>query len=201
MGFDLFLVGPSEGFFAGKDGWPEGAYLGLGATRLGCCTDAMDDLGMLNGTLPPDQPDEETFAVPQKSVEHDGQLEQEDDKGSPEYAAYQAAVDRWLAYDPAAPGIAYRKLISNDGFQVTPEECASALAVWDALDTLARVAVRERVRLDEETEYGPNPTGTEQGATAGVGRDGSYVPDPESVWDSWIDWLRRAQDAGGFWVC
>jgi len=118
MGFDLYLVGPSEGFFAGKKDRPEGAHIGLGATRLGWCTDAMADLGMLNGTLPPDEPAEETFAIPQKSIEHNGQRGQEDDEGSPEYAAYQAAVDRWLAYDPAAPGIAHLKLVSNDGFQV-----------------------------------------------------------------------------------
>lgn len=50
------------------------------------------------------------------------------------FVKYKQAIQNHLeARDPSTPGIDAIKFSSNDGWVVTREECASAVAVWDSL--------------------------------------------------------------------
>jgi hypothetical protein len=189
-------------------------YFRLNIHGMGKYRALMDGLGMLNYTDPPeDWPDRETFKIPQITVHPDytgGQDYLDDDESSPQYAAYEAAYDEWRGFMPEGTGITLAKLCSNDGWIVTPEECESALAIWDVLDTDTKMGVRQAAVAKSDDEINLFIQRLEQGEAVQAHRaDGSrivaalidpYVPDPANYWDSWIAFLRRAEASGGFQV-
>jgi hypothetical protein len=208
MDFSLRLAGLSADFSTSRDESPGWASLEWGATDMENCIEIMGKLGMVNIAFPPTQPDHGLYDIPQELCE-DGLR---DDTGSSEYAAYQAAVRNVLAYDPAEPGIALRKLLLNDGFKVTPAECASALVIWDSLDIGFRKTIQVRPlhywendeddgAVDEDKDRRPlAATGSQMATGDDPSQAAPYVLNPDNRWDIWIDWLRKAHGAGGFLV-
>ena len=183
--------------------WGMGKYRGL-----------MDGLGMLNYTdAPEDWPDREDFKIPQITIHPNyegGKDYLDDDESSSQYAAYEAASDAVRGFMPEGTGIALVKLCSNDGWIVTPEECESALVIWDNLNTDTKLSVRQAAVAKGSDEIEGFIQRLDQGEAVQARRaDGArvaaslvdpYVPDPANYWDSWIAFLRRAEDNGGFQV-
>lgn len=85
--------------------------------------------------------------------------------------AYYEASDRLTGQHPGDdPTIPTFKLSSNDGWWVTPEECAAAVAQWDAHGVPADLPAVHRVIVEE------------------------------AYWGRWIEYLRLAAQHEGFRV-
>lgn len=83
----------------------------------------------------------------------------------------------WLAGTEAGKGLAMHKLCSNDGWWVTPEECAAAVAAYERVPE----ATREKVYAAHDSE--------EEG------------PAVYREWfEKWVDFLRRGAAGQGFRV-
>lgn len=80
-------------------------------------------------------------------------------------------ADHWVS---TVPGIPAAKISSNDGWYVAPSEIASALVRYGQLSTAARDAVY----------------------TEAAAQLGDAVGDVRSYFEAFIDYLRRAEDAG-----
>jgi hypothetical protein len=179
-------------------------YFRLNIWGMAQYCELMELLGMLNESEPPEFPDHDFYEIP--SVTSPEGYE-EDDENSAAFKAYKAALDRATNFLSPEPGIPVAKFGSNDGWLVTPAECESALAIWEAFSTKTKIAVREFA----ERRFGegePAETIEEQRSLqAAVLIDQTikadqpavtYVSDPANDWDRWLDFFARAQETGGF---
>ncbi|HEX6025960.1 MAG TPA: hypothetical protein VFZ00_28470 [Solirubrobacter sp.] len=149
----------------------ERSYFRLNIGGMGRYVEAMRALGMIK--------DVEVGRFPQPPEGIDWDLydratpEDVDDAGKLGVAArHKAAVEAHLVAGDDAPGIPEHKLHStNDGWLVTPQECVTALALYDAT-------------TDEHRDQALEDAGV---------TDHDY-------WTRWIGYLRGAIDHGGFRV-
>lgn len=170
MGYDMYLVETRE-------------YFRLNIWGMGKALDAMHELGMLNSVGPGGWglpwPRETDYGLPEDFPVWDYDDESVPETLSPELRAalerYKAALDEHRrAGNMDAPGIPVHKFSSNDGWIVTPIECASALTIYNRVDPddAAKVLAVTGWDADESRQ----------------------------TWDDWIAYLRRAVDAGGIQV-
>lgn len=176
MGYDMSLLTTPKG---------DSGYFRLNVWAMDRYRGAMRQLGMIYSTdssqaawpewnrYPDDRQRQDWFEAANEHHEYDEVLPD----GIPddilaESRAYIAASMSARRYHPGGGNvIPSHKFESNDGWIVTPDEIRAALAAYEA-------------------EQNRNETLSEL-ASAGSARD---------YWDSWIDYLRRAVDFGGFAV-
>lgn len=147
-----------------------GSCFRLNIWGMGEYCNVMEQIGMLEWeeSVPP-FPDSADYDIPQLEVAYNGETYHEDDEDSPEYAAYKRALDAKLAYGTVGviPG---HKFCSNDGWIVTPKECANALDAY-------------RRYVDSG------------GDVAELLNDGDV-----KYWQQWLIFLATAAEGGGFTV-
>lgn len=94
------------------------------------------------------------------------------------YLDYKAEIEATLRrHDGDTPGIGINKLGSNDGWVVTPGECATAAKIWRDLTPEEQDAALDAA-LDE----------------------GDTHAEVRAWFEAWVVWLERAAKRGGFQV-
>jgi hypothetical protein len=147
------------------------SYFRLNVWGMGRYVDAMRRLGMLKDVEVgpfPQPPDDIDWDLYERATPDDV-----DDAGKLGSAArHKAEVEAHLARGDDAPGIPEHKLYStNDGWLVTPQECITALALYDATTNEHRGTALSEAGVDDR-----------------------------AYWSRWIEYLRGAIDHGGFRV-
>lgn len=162
MGYDMYLR------LSNGDKPPGDGYFRLNIWGMGNWRDAMDQVGMVHDApFPgfPEYPGDEHY---------DWDEEYNRTPKTPQAEAYEAKLATALA-EHGSPGMAMHKFCSNDGWHVTKEECASAVAAWEEYcDDGGPI-------LDEEKEL-------------------LYPVEDRSYWDEWITFLTYGATHDGFIV-
>ena len=158
--------------------------------------------GMLNNTRPP-KICYEDFGIPLIAKEGG----EEPDYASPQYRAYR---QQYLSFVSVGGGIPRGKIQNgNEGWSVSPEECASALTSWAACDDLTKQYIRAQseISYDENLPEPDNRRRIEQGLAdrrARLDDEISVEPyEPNTLkyyWDAWLAFIERAVSRGGFEV-
>jgi len=181
---------------------PDPTYFRLNIWGMGQFAHLMGLAGMLNNTRPPEISYQD-FAVPLLIKEG---LE-EPDVESPQYKTYR---QQYLGFEAGPSGISRWKIHSpNEGWLVSPSECASALAIWAACDDLTKQYIRAQseISYDENLPDPANHRRIEQGLADRRARLSDeiavdpYQPDAiKYYWDAWLAFIERAMGRGGFEV-
>ncbi|WP_328902325.1 hypothetical protein OHR86_22560 [Streptomyces sp. NBC_00441] len=120
------------------------SYFRLNIWGMSVCAQWMDRLGMLTGEAAPEWPELGAYGLDDWPDGDDNDLSDADRK----YLAAQAAV---LAHEPQpVTGIPAHKFGSNDGWLVTPAQCAAALAMWE------KAPAEHRKAVETEREWWPS---------------------------------------------
>ncbi|MGW1769844.1 hypothetical protein ACWCQL_38085 [Streptomyces sp. NPDC002073] len=145
------------------------SYFRFGVGSMGAACHLMTGLGMLSLEEEPEWP-----AINEKGFSEALEALRTDPEDAAARKTVQAAMDRVEGVheairtaDPGGPGIADYKLMSNDGWLVTPREITAALKAYENAPPADREAAAR--------ELGPH-------------------------WTSWIAFLTRGRDRGGFRV-
>lgn len=170
-------------------------YFRWNISGMSHAVDLMEAAGMIDWTRPPDWPDEPEGVGQVWLRWADGETVpalpgepgawNENDPADPAQIAFSALHEAVLAFPPQGSGIAGAKFASNDNWHVTESECSSALAIWERLAPEARRAIR--AEADGADAVPSDPAAP-------------YLPDPASYWDSWLAFIARASEHGGFRV-
>jgi hypothetical protein len=120
------------------------SYFRLNIWGMSVCAQWMDRLGMLTNEAAPEWPELAAYGLDDWPDSEDGDLSDADHR----YLAAQAAV---IAYEPQpVTGIPAHKFGSNDGWLVTPAQCAAALSVWE------NAPAEHREAVEAEREWWPS---------------------------------------------
>jgi hypothetical protein len=157
-------------------------YFRMTVWSMAATRNAMSELGMLDLEMDwPNWPEPEDFGFNEEPHRYDQNGSEIQYPAGSSEERFLRDYDR-LAYSDRGACIPFLKLVTNDGWLVTPEEIQRSLAIYDRLEGLVPVA------------------------TGCVGRDhresvGPRSRDPElEWWSEWIEWLRQAAEHGGFYV-
>jgi hypothetical protein len=147
--------------------WDDPTYYRLNIWGMGMMREVMESLGMVhNAPHPsfPEYPGEEHF---------DPEGDPIDDVGR----TYETASEEVTHFTSQIPGIPVGKFGSNDGWRVTPAECASAVEIYNAYtETEIEAALASHISEHNSAE-----------SLAG--------------WlQRWVDWLERCVKTDGFAV-
>ncbi|MFG2763116.1 hypothetical protein [Streptomyces rubiginosohelvolus] len=113
----------------------EKSYFRLNIRGMSTCLDWMDVLGMLTDEAAPEWPELSAFGLDDWPDSDDDDLSDADHR----YLAASAAV---LAHEPQpVTGVPAYKFGSNDGWLVTPAQCAAALEAWEKAPAARRADV------------------------------------------------------------
>lgn len=149
------LSGANDKAFEAYVAVTDPGYFSLNMRGMGSYRDVMLALGMAHES-----------ASPVQSYEWSDLPDHDDDE-----AAYYEAADRLTGQHPGDyPTIPSFKFSTNDGWWVTPEECAAAVAQWDAQGIPADLPTAQRLIVEE------------------------------AYWGRWIEYLRLAAQHDGFRV-
>ena len=182
---------------------PDPTYFRLNIWGMSQFAHLMGLAGMLNNTRAPELRYQD-FNIP-LIINKEG-LEEEDYE-SPQYKTWK---EQYLGFASQGPGIPRGKIqAGNEGWLVSPAECASALAIWEAGDDLTRQYIRAQseISYDENLSDSDNRRRIEQGLADRRARMSDeirvepYTPDAvKYYWDAWLAFIERAVSRGGFEV-
>lgn len=142
---------------AWQDAWKaydaaDRSYFRLNIWGMSHCRDLMATLRMLTDEDAPRFPTLDEFGLtdyPEDPADYDGEKRAKAEAElTDDGRRYLAAVEAALAFEPVpVRGIPVGKFCSNDGWLVTPAQCAAALDAWHAQPDAVRA------RIEGETEW------------------------------------------------
>jgi hypothetical protein len=125
------------------------SYFRLNIWGMSRCADTMSALGMLTGEPHPSWPQLDAYGLddyPDDPEDYEGEERAEKTRQlTPSGRKYLDDAQAVVDYEPQpVNGIPAHKFGSNDGWLVTPSQCAAALAVWEKTPAEQRAAVEAR---------------------------------------------------------